>query len=226
MKRWLQSRKRHGERVPTCSPDRQSRDAAKRLDSASMPPIPDPSLRRSSIGSWPAARATAGSAIRWKRRSPRDADDAVRSSRIRTDWSDRVRRAIHWALKCPALSPLPSPLSPRLLIDGKPWRRIGFSTQLACEDCGIEYPPPEPRLYSFNSPLGACPECEGFGNVIGIDMELVVPDPGKSLREGAIAPWNTPAYAHELKELLALARDYDIPMDVPFRELSERHVGI
>ena len=60
--------------------------------------------------------------------------------------------------------PLPSPL---IQIDGRPWRRIGFSTQLACEDCGIEYPPPEPRLYSFNSPLGACPECEGFGNVIG-----------------------------------------------------------
>ncbi len=64
---------------------------------------------------------------------------------------------------------------------------------------------PEPRLFSFNSPLGACPKCEGFGNVIGIDMDLVVPDPSKSLREGAIAPWNTPAYAHELEELLALA---------------------
>ena len=48
------------------------------------------------------------------------------------------------------------------------------------------------------------------------------PTPSKSLREGAIAPWNTPAYAHELKELLALARDYDIPVDVPFRELPER----
>ena len=97
---------------------------------------------------------------------------------------------------------------------------MGFSTQLGCEDCGIEYPLPEPRLYSFNSPLGACPECEGFGNIIGIDMDLVVPDPGKSLRDGAIAPWNTPAYAHELKELMALAGDYDLPLDVPFRALS------
>ena len=79
-----------------------------------------------------------------------------------------------------------------IAIDGRPWRRLGFSAQLACEDCGIEYPPPEPRLYSFNSPLGACPECEGFGNVIGLDMELVVPDPNKSLAAGAIAPWNTP----------------------------------
>jgi excinuclease ABC subunit A len=117
----------------------------------------------------------------------------------------------------------PSPAarpSPPVEIDGRAWRRLGFSTQLACEDCGIEYPQPEPRLYSFNSPLGACPECEGFGNVIGIDMDLVVPDANKSLREGAIAPWNTPAYSHELQELLALAADYDIPVDTPFRELS------
>jgi len=100
---------------------------------------------------------------------------------------------------------------------------MGFSRQLACEDCEIEYPMPEPRLYSFNSPLGACPQCEGFGNIIGIDMDLVVPDPAKSLREGAIAPWNTPAYAHELKELIALAPHYDLPLDVPFRELSTQH---
>ena len=120
-------------------------------------------------------------------------------------------------------SPHPSPL---VQIDDRPWRRMGFSTQLACEDCGIEYPVPEPRLYSFNSPLGACPECEGFGNVIGIDMELIVPDPGKSLREGAVAPWNSPAYAHELEELLALAPDYGIPVDVPFRELSQGHIDL
>jgi excinuclease ABC subunit A len=107
------------------------------------------------------------------------------------------------------------------LIDGQPWRRLGFSTALACEDCGIEYPPAEPRLYSFNSPLGACPECEGFGNVIGIDMDLVVPDASKSLAAGAVAPWNSPAYAHELEELLALAADYDLPVDVPFAALTE-----
>ncbi|MEN6450392.1 MAG: excinuclease ABC subunit UvrA [Thermoguttaceae bacterium] len=116
------------------------------------------------------------------------------------------------------LVPLPSPL---VEIDGRPWRRLTLSTQLACEECGIEYPVPEPRLYSFNSPLGACPVCEGFGNVVSIDMDLVVPDPSKSLREGAIAPWNTPAYAHELKELLSLARDYHLPVDVPFRQLTE-----
>ena len=107
-----------------------------------------------------------------------------------------------------------------VIIDGRAWRRLAFSTALACADCGIEYVPPEPRLFSFNSPLGACPNCEGFGNIIGVEMDLVVPDPSKSIREGAIAPWNTPAYAHELEELLALAPDYDIPVDVPFAKLT------
>ncbi|MEN6457626.1 MAG: excinuclease ABC subunit UvrA [Thermoguttaceae bacterium] len=118
------------------------------------------------------------------------------------------------------------PHTPRFSIDGRPWRRIGLSTQLACEDCDITYPDPEPRLYSFNSPLGACPACEGFGNVVGIDMDLVVPDPGKSLREGAIAPWSTPAYEHEQKALMTLARDYHLPVDVPFRELTDEQRNV
>ena len=112
------------------------------------------------------------------------------------------------------------------LIDGRPWVRSGYATALTCEDCGIDYPTPDPRLYSYNSPLGACPACEGFGNLVETDMELVVPDPSKSLAEGAIAPWNTPAYKHELEELLALAPDYDLPVNIPFAELEERHLAI
>jgi len=106
-------------------------------------------------------------------------------------------------------------------IDGKPWRRMAFSSALRCDVCAIDYPEPEPQLFNFNRPLGACPECEGFGNIVATDMGRVVPDPSKSIREGAIAPWNSPAYAHELQELLALAGDYDLPVDVPYSELSE-----
>lgn len=113
-----------------------------------------------------------------------------------------------------------------VMVDGASWRRIGYVNRLACEDCGRTYPEPEPRLFSFNSPLGACPECEGFGNVIDIDLELVVPDPQKSLKEGAIAPWNTPAYQHELKELLSLAKDYGVPVDVPFKRLTPEQLKI
>jgi len=111
-------------------------------------------------------------------------------------------------------------------IDGRLWRRMAFSAALRCEDCGRDYPVPEPRLFDYNSPLGACPQCEGFGDTVEMDMDLVVPDPFKTLREGAIAPWNTPAYAHELDELLALAGDYGLPVDVPFHKLSEEHLRI
>jgi excinuclease ABC subunit A len=115
--------------------------------------------------------------------------------------------------------------SPRT-IDGRVWQQLVFSDQMACDGCGRIYPVPEPRLYSFNSPLGACPECEGFGNVVDVDMDLVVPDPRKSIREGAIAPWNTPAYAHELEELIALAGDYGIPVEVPFKNLTAEQIQL
>ncbi len=111
-------------------------------------------------------------------------------------------------------------------IDDQPFLRLSLSTTLTCGECQVEYPKLEPQLFSFNSPMGACPTCEGFGNIIDLDMDLIVPDPGKSLREGAVAPWNTPAYAHELQELLALAEDYDLPVDLPFRDLSPQHLQI
>ena len=107
-------------------------------------------------------------------------------------------------------------------IDDAPWRLVLWSMNLRCERCGLDYLEPEPALFSFNNPLGACPVCEGFGDTLEVDMDLVVPDPGKSIREGAIAPWNMPSYAHELQELLALAGDYGIPVDIPFAQLDDR----
>lgn len=107
-------------------------------------------------------------------------------------------------------------------LDGQSWNRVRFSSRWECTQCDLELPKPDPRLFSFNSPLGACPDCEGFGNIMDIDMDLVVPDHSKSLRKGAIAPWNTPAYRHELEELLELAADYQIPVDAPYRELDAR----
>ena len=71
-----------------------------------------------------------------------------------------------------------------VFVDGANWRCLGANTRLVCGDCGLEYPQPDPRLFSFNSPLGACPECEGFGNIVDVDMDLVVPDEQKSIREG------------------------------------------
>ncbi|MEQ8210308.1 MAG: excinuclease ABC subunit UvrA [Lacipirellulaceae bacterium] len=109
---------------------------------------------------------------------------------------------------------------------GSTWQRYVFSRRLRCETCAIDYPDPQPQLFNYNNPLGACPACEGFGNITELDMNLVVPDPSKSLKEGAIAPWNTPSYNHELEELLALADDYDLPVDVPFSKLNQRHLDL
>jgi excinuclease ABC subunit A len=112
------------------------------------------------------------------------------------------------------------------IIDGREWQRMLFSTALRCERCSVDYPQPEPQLFNFNRPLGACPVCEGFGNIVSTYMARVVPDPSKSIRDGAIAPWNSPSYAHELEELLALADDYGLPVDVPYSKLSDEHLRL
>ncbi len=106
-------------------------------------------------------------------------------------------------------------------LDGRQWLRVSLSNQLRCEACDIDFPEASPRLFNFNLPLGACPRCEGFGDVVEVDMDLVVPDPSLTLRQGAIAPWNTPSYQHELEELLALADEYDLPVDVPYAQLTD-----
>jgi excinuclease ABC subunit A len=113
-----------------------------------------------------------------------------------------------------------------VVIDGQSWHRQKFSRQLHCSVCDITYPAAEPRLFSFNSPLGACDKCEGFGDTIDLDMSLIVPDPRKTLRDGAIAPWRTPAYSHNLDALIDMADSLAIPLDVPFHQLTKKQVAI
>jgi excinuclease ABC subunit A len=96
-----------------------------------------------------------------------------------------------------------------------------YSSSLGCRYCGRLFRHPVPALFSFNSPLGACPTCQGFGRVIGIDHERVVPDPMWSLGERPIAPWNTPAYEEHYDDLLAACRDHGIPLDVAWRDLPQ-----
>jgi len=111
-------------------------------------------------------------------------------------------------------------------VGGRSWRRLDYQLGLHCGECNLSAEVPEPRLLDFNSPLGACEACEGFGSVSEVDMQLVVPDETKTIRGGAIAPWNTPAYAHELEELLELADEHDLPVDVPYSELTERQKNL
>ena len=105
---------------------------------------------------------------------------------------------------------------------GAPWK---FSSDLHCADCDIHYSEPTPARFSFNSPLGACDTCRGFGRVIGIDYGLVVPDESKTLREGAVRPWQSPAWRECQDDLEKYAKKRGVPLDVPFRDLSERHRG-
>ena len=100
-----------------------------------------------------------------------------------------------------------------------------FSERFECRVCGIAYETPQPRLFSFNNPFGACPTCHGFGNVIELDMNLVVPDPMKSLAQNAIEPWSKPHYRSQLAELKRAAKKGKIRLDVPWRDLrdEEKH---
>ncbi len=111
-------------------------------------------------------------------------------------------------------------------IDLKPWTKRTISRDRRCDACDIDYPDAVPRLFNFNNPLGACTTCEGFGDIVDVDMDLVVPNRELSLAEGAIAPWNTPSYKHELEELLELASDYDLPTDAPFSKLTKKHLKL
>jgi excinuclease ABC subunit A len=109
--------------------------------------------------------------------------------------------------------------------EGKPVmepERLIFSERFECKRCGIAYLEPEPRLFSFNNPFGACPRCQGFGNTIDFDVDRVVPNKGKSLADGAIDPWSKSRYRHVFNEMKTKARERGIPLDVPFYKLSAK----
>ena len=98
--------------------------------------------------------------------------------------------------------------------------RMHFSEGFECKRCGLKYAAPEPRLFSFNNPFGACPTCQGFGNTIGLDLDLVIPDRELSLSQGAIDPWMKPQYEWAQREMLKFAKQSGIPTSLPFRQLS------
>ena len=104
--------------------------------------------------------------------------------------------------------------------EGEAPQRLRFAQRFECKQCHIRYEEPEPRLFSFNNPYGACPKCQGFGNTIDFDLDLVIPDKTKTLADGAVEPWTKPKYRPLFQELKKFARSRSIPMDVPWEELS------
>ena len=105
-----------------------------------------------------------------------------------------------------------------------PHNRFAFSNQLECAKCNIQYNPPLPNIFSFNSPLGACDTCRGFGRTIGIDLDLIIPDTSRSLAEGAIKPFGNPQDGRmEFDDLMDFCRRHKIPTRVPFKKLKAAH---
>ena len=104
---------------------------------------------------------------------------------------------------------------------GTPGTVHRFSERFECHPCGLAYELPQPRLFSFNNPFGACPTCHGFGNVIELDLDLVVPDHGKSVVNGAIEPWTKPHYRGCLVDLKRSAKVAGVRLDVPWADLTD-----
>ena len=107
----------------------------------------------------------------------------------------------------------------KIEVIGETGERTAFNRSFSCNRCGRNFSEPEPLLFSFNSPLGACPTCQGFGRIIGIDWQKVIPDPKKTLKEKPFAPWNTPAYEDLYEYLWEACRRHRIPTQKPFEEL-------
>ncbi|HQJ47404.1 MAG TPA: excinuclease ABC subunit A, partial [Ignavibacteriaceae bacterium] len=92
------------------------------------------------------------------------------------------------------------------------------------ECCGVRYEEPEPRFFSFNNPFGACPVCQGFSKVIGIDMNLVIPNPNLTIADGAIAPYKGAKYSSYLRDLIQSAREYKFPIHIPYKQLTDEQL--
>ncbi len=106
------------------------------------------------------------------------------------------------------------------LADGS-WREE-YSSDLRCNSCSRVFPEPSPRLFSFNSPEGACPACNGFGNKLEFDEDKIIPDPDLTLREGAVKPWKTESFSRQFTALLRFCGRHKIATDAPFGKLKRK----
>ncbi|MDX1671034.1 MAG: excinuclease ABC subunit UvrA [Balneolaceae bacterium] len=108
----------------------------------------------------------------------------------------------------------------RCIIKIRDGEQLQFSERFEID--GIEFEEPTPQMFSFNNPYGACDTCEGFGRVSGIDEDLVIPDPEKTIREGAIAPYSGQKFSKHLRDLIKVAARYSLPIDTPYNDLSKK----
>jgi excinuclease ABC subunit A len=144
-------------------------------------------------------------------------DVAIDRLKVNNDSRSRLADSVEMALKMASGTVLVIP-------EGSHQREMLFSEQYACVHCGSSLPEIEPRIFSFNSPYGACPACNGLGTKLEFDPDLIIPDKNKSIREGAVAPWKRggKGYLMYYRALLReLARQINFSLDVPFKSLSK-----
>ncbi|MDN5870211.1 MAG: excinuclease ABC subunit UvrA [Nitrococcus sp.] len=137
--------------------------------------------------------------------------------RLEPERRDRIIEALEAALKHGRGRVNVYPLDDSRQVQDR-WR---FSTDLHCADCDLHYTEAQPNLFSFNSPIGACATCRGFGRRMGIDYALVIPDAGRSLANGVIRPWRSGQSAECQRDLMRFARERGVPTDIPWRNLPE-----
>jgi excinuclease ABC subunit A len=143
-------------------------------------------------------------------------DRLVVKATIQSRLADSLSLGLKWGKSNVVVEVLPDK-------EGGKSQELLFSEQFACASCGISFAEIAPRTFSFNSPYGACEECHGLGFTFEVDPSLVVPDPSKTLAEGAIYPWARTSNSYYEQILASVAKHYKFSMDTPFEQLSKAH---
>ena len=149
--------------------------------------------------------------IRLEKNKKHDIEVVVDRLAVNAKIGDRLTDSLETALKLG---------SGVVLIDVVGREERLFSEHYACVHCGISLEEPSPRMFSFNSPFGACPECNGLGTIMKIDPGLVIPDPSRSLRDGAVVPWGEARDGWYFSQLRTVAKEYGFSIDTPYRRLT------
>ena len=146
-------------------------------------------------------------------------DRLVVSAKARTRVVDAIETAYREAGEVIFEIPSPREEQPRTTV-------CGLRSGLSARTCNLRYEEPEPRLFSFNNPYGACPRCQGFGNTIDFDLDLVIPDKMKTIADCPIEPWTKPKYRPLFTDLKRYAKQAGIPLDVPWADLEGEHKNL
>ena len=145
--------------------------------------------------------------------TPRPGDEAGAADAARSRLTDSIETAYHEGAGAVFIVEADA--------EGRAGKTHRFSERFECRNCAIQYEVPQPRLFSFNNPFGACPTCHGFGNIIELDLDLVIPDQTQSINQNAIEPWSKPHYRAHLALLKRAAKAGTVRLDVPWKDLTD-----